>query len=116
MNFLQLLTKCWLVSVLTLLALFFSFNTLSAQSRRVLVFSKTEGFRHASIDAGKTAFSKMATQKGFAVDFTEDASQFSTANLKKYNAVVFLSNTGDVLNDLQQRVFTTFTWCSPILR
>ena len=34
----------------------------------VLVFSKTEGYRHASIEAGKKAFSKMATDKGFAVD------------------------------------------------
>ena len=67
-------------------------NTGYAQSSRVLVFSKTVGFRHASIDAGKAALSKMAAAKGFAIDFTEDASQFVTANLKQYNAVVFKYN------------------------
>ena len=66
---------------IALLAMFFT-NTLNAQTQRVLVFSKTAGFRHASIDAGKKALTQMATDKGFAIDFTEDATQFVTNNLK----------------------------------
>ncbi|HEY8917049.1 MAG TPA: ThuA domain-containing protein [Chitinophaga sp.] len=93
---------------LALSLLLFLANTLHAQTQRVLVFSKTEAFRHPSIDAGKAAFSKMAAEKGFAVDFTEDAAQFTTATLKKYNAVVFLSTTGDVLNDAQQLEFERY--------
>ncbi|HRH47731.1 MAG TPA: ThuA domain-containing protein [Panacibacter sp.] len=92
---------------IALLAMFFT-NTLSAQTQRVLVFSKTEGFHHASIDAGKTAFTKMAAEKNFAVDFTDDASKFTTANLKQYSAVVFLSTTGDVLNNEQQQEFERY--------
>src|SRR4051812_37403017 len=81
----------------------FAFNVKTEQAvLRVLVFSKTEGFRHASIEAGKKAFLKMAEEKKFQVDFTEDANQFVTAGLKKYNAVVFLNTTGDVLNSIQQ--------------
>ena len=72
---------------------------------RVLVFSKTVSFRHASIEAGKTAFQKMAKEKGFSVDLTEDAAQFNTENLKRYRAVVFLNTTGDVLNPTQQEKF-----------
>ncbi|HRI19614.1 MAG TPA: ThuA domain-containing protein, partial [Panacibacter sp.] len=93
--------------IIALLAMFFT-NTLNAQTQRVLVFSKTEGFHHASIDAGKTAFSKMAAEKNFAVDFTDDATKFTTANLKQYSAVVFLSTTGDVLNDAQQSEFERY--------
>ncbi len=91
-----------------LLVLLFASTTLNAQTQRVLVFSKTEGFHHASIDAGKTALTKMAAEKGFAVDFTVDATQFTTNNLKKYSAVVFLSTTGDVLNDAQQQEFERY--------
>ncbi|MES1224787.1 MAG: ThuA domain-containing protein, partial [Bacteroidota bacterium] len=91
-----------------LLVTFFTGNTVIAQTQRVLVFSKTEGFRHASIEAGKKAFSKMAAEKNFTPDFTEDAAQFNTANLKKYNAVVFLSTTGDVLNEEQQQEFERY--------
>lgn len=100
--------KTVFICTIALMAIFFSANTLSAQTRHVLVFSKTDGFRHASIGAGKTAFAKMATEKNFAVDFTEDAAQFVTANLKKYNAVVFLSTTGDVLNADQQQEFERY--------
>jgi hypothetical protein len=30
----------------------------------------------------------MGYERGFSVDFTEDANQFNTGNLKKYNAVI----------------------------
>src|SRR5262245_2075962 len=80
----------------------FTFSANAKDQPRLLVFSKTEGFRHASIEAGKKALTKMAAEKGFMIDFTEDATQFVTANLKKYNAVVFLNTTGDVLNNAQQ--------------
>ena len=92
---------------LPLLSIIFTFHISFAQ-RRVLVFSKTEGFRHASIEAGKTAFQKMAGEKGFTANFTEDATRFNTGNLKQYQAVIFLNTTGDVLNDKQQTEFERY--------
>ena len=38
--------------------------------RRLLVFSKTAGFRHASIKDGKIALQKLAAGHNFAIDFT----------------------------------------------
>jgi cytochrome c len=96
---------------------FFSFTLVfflllanaTAQSKiNLLVFSKTAGFRHESINAGKTAFANMAKDKGFTVSFTEDATQFNEQNLKKFNAVMFLNTTGDVLNDAQQQAFERY--------
>jgi cytochrome c len=95
------------LSIVFLLFLF-AFNRARFEKPRVLVFSKTDGFRHASIEAGKPAFEKMAAEKGFTVDFTEDANQFTNANLKQYNAVVFLNTTGDVLNNEQQEEFERY--------
>lgn len=74
----------------------------------ILVFSKTKGFRHASIKAGKTALMQMGTGNGFRADTTEDAGTFTLANLKRYRAVVFLSTTGDVLDAEQQRAFEQY--------
>jgi cytochrome c len=86
-----------------------SSNSLLAQTKiNVLVFSKTEAFRHQSIEAGKTALAKMAKEKGFEVSFTEDATQFSELNLKKFNTVIFLNTTGDILNNEQQSVFERY--------
>ncbi|MBU1823024.1 MAG: ThuA domain-containing protein, partial [Bacteroidetes bacterium] len=87
-----------------------SVQSLFAQVPKVnvLVFSKTAAFRHESIEAGKKALTKMASEKGFGVSFTEDATQFADANLKKYNTVLFLNTTGDVLNDEQQIAFERY--------
>ena len=72
---------------------------------RVLVFSKTAGFRHDSIPEGVAAVKSLGAANGFRVDATEDAGAFSSRNLARYDAVVFLSTTGDVLNEAQQRAF-----------
>src|SRR5215208_2911073 len=68
----------------------------------VLVFSKTAGFRHTSIPNGIAAIQTLGQQNDFDVTATEDAAAFTDANLAQFDAVVFLSTTGDVLNDEQQ--------------
>ncbi|THH34607.1 ThuA domain-containing protein [Neolewinella litorea] len=74
----------------------------------VLVFSKTEGFRHESIGAGQEALRQLAKEKNFRADFTEDAGAFTEANLSGYQAVVFLNTTGDVLDPKQQETFERY--------
>ncbi|MGZ3374886.1 MAG: ThuA domain-containing protein, partial [Gemmatimonadaceae bacterium] len=69
------------------------------QQARVLVFSKTAGFRHSSIGVGIAAVKKLGAENGFAVDATEDAGAFTSKNLARYRAVVWLNTTGDVLDD-----------------
>jgi cytochrome c len=94
-----------LIPVLALLVLLYS---CKEETPRVLVFSKTKGYRHESITAGKGALQKLAAEKGFAVDTTEVSDDFNDENLKKYQAVVFLSTTGDVFNEAQQNSFKRF--------
>jgi uncharacterized protein len=74
----------------------------------VLAFSKTEGYRHESIEAGTAALKKMAKDNFFKLDHTEDASQFSSDNLKNYDVVIMLNTTGDVFNDSQKKAFQEF--------
>ncbi|MGW4436939.1 ThuA domain-containing protein [Streptomyces sp. NPDC004596] len=76
-----------------------------AHAKRVLVFSKTAGFRHDSIPAGVTAVRQLGEANGFTVDATEDAGAFTGRNLRRYDAVVFMSTTGDVLDTAQQDAF-----------
>jgi len=80
----------------------------AASLTKVLVFSKTAAFRHDSIPAGITAIRNLGSQNGFAVDATEDAGAFTTANLAQYQAVVWLSTTGDVLDATQQTAFESY--------
>ena len=78
------------------------------QQSRILVFSKTAGFRHSSIEPGIAAIRQLGAQNNFAVDATEDAAAFSDRNLRRYRAVVFLSTTGDVLDARQQDAFERY--------
>ena len=80
----------------------------AAETFRALVFSKTLMYRHASITNGVAMLKKLAAQNQFAVEATEDASAFTPENLARYRVVVFLSTSGDVLNDAQQEAFRNF--------
>ena len=92
--------------LVTLLACSLSYSALAQDA--ILVFSRTKGYRHASIGAGKRAIMAMGAANKFQVDTTEDAAQFALANLKKYKTVVFLSTTGNVLDSLQQMAFEQY--------
>lgn len=75
---------------------------------RVLVFSKTKGYRHESIDTAKLVLMQLGKTHGFQVDTTEDATFFKDETLKRYQAVIFLSTTMDVLNVPQQDDFKRY--------
>lgn len=79
------------------------------KTKKVLVFSKTAGFRHReAINAGKKEIPLLGQKNKFSVDTTESADAFTPENLKQYSAVVFLCTTGNVLNDQQQQAFEEF--------
>ncbi len=81
---------------------------LAQTNPRVLVFSKTTGFRHDSIPDGLAAIRQLGQQNGFDVDATEDAAAFNDTNLARYQSVVWLSTTGDVLDAVQQAAFERY--------
>ena len=75
---------------------------------RVLVFSKTAGFRHPSIPNGVAAIRQLGPQNNFDVVATENAADFADTNLTQFAAVIFLSTTGDVLDAAQQSAFERY--------
>jgi glucose/arabinose dehydrogenase len=74
----------------------------------VLVFSKTAGFRHDSIPTGIARIQQLGAANRFRVQATEDASVFRRTTLRRYEVVVFLSTTGNVLNRSQQDAFEAY--------
>jgi type 1 glutamine amidotransferase len=81
----------------------------SAQkSKSVLIFSKTTGFRHESIPKGVKTVSKLLADNNINYLHTEDAVHFHADSLKKYDAVIFLNTTGDVLDETQKQNFQRF--------
>ncbi len=93
---------------ITLLLLWIFTSCETDQPDRILVFSKTSGYRHESIRDGKQALLSLGQEHGVVVDTTEDASVFNDELLPGYKAVVFLSTTNDVLDSAQQESFRRY--------
>ena len=54
------------------------------KQKKILVFSKTAGFRHtAAIQAGKKEIQELGRKNKFRVDTTENADVFTPENLKQ---------------------------------
>lgn len=83
-------------------------NNMFAQQFKILLFSKTDGFHHESINEGVTAIKQLANRHTFSVDWQENASIFTDKGLEKYQAVIFLNTTGNILNEEQQAAFEKF--------
>ena len=87
-------------------------NTEAAENAKmpelVLVFTKTSGYRHQSIEKGVQTFRELGRKNGFVALQTESSEDFTPQNLANYKLVVFLSTTLDVLNEQQQRAFENY--------
>ncbi|MFK7849483.1 MAG: ThuA domain-containing protein [Akkermansiaceae bacterium] len=65
-----------------------------AEPRKLLVFSRTNGFRHKSIATGKVALAKMGEMTGaFEAVISDDLSNFEKDKIGEFDAICFLSTT-----------------------
>lgn len=75
----------------------------------VLIFTKTNGFVHGeAIKEGTKLITNIGRQNMFNVDHTNISSFFMEENLKKYQSIIFLNTTLDVLNKNEEVVFKNF--------
>ena len=82
-------------------------NTL-LKAKKVLIFSKTEGYHHTSIHYANKVLKEYLAQHGYDADTSNDASLIVEENLRSYAAIIFLSTTGDIFNAQQQADFERF--------
>lgn len=106
------LNKMKNLRLLLAFGLFLSIVTFASAQRngqfRALLFTKTNGFHHESIHAGVAAIKQLGDRHFFAVEWHEDPNRFSDENLSRYDVVIFLNTTGDILNDAQQAAFEKY--------
>jgi cytochrome c len=90
---------------LFIIILFYNGCKTDSYARKVLVFTKTKGYHHASIPAGVAAIEQIGKENNFSVDVDSNSNVFNDDDLKKYKAVIFLSTTGNILNSDEQLAF-----------
>jgi type 1 glutamine amidotransferase len=76
--------------------------------KKILVFSKTNGWRHKSIPNGIEALKKIGIENTWKIDFSEDSLVFNSKNISKYNLIIFLNTTGNILGSEQEESFKKF--------
>ena len=82
-----------------------SFKSSNKQIKNVLIFTKTAGYRHKSIEQGVATIRTLGDKHGFKIYHTEEASFINSKTLKQFHTVIFLNTTGDILNNEQQMHF-----------
>lgn len=95
-------------SLALLLVLSTPVPTRAGESLSVLVFTRAEGFVHASIGDGVSMITALGQAEGWTVDVTGETTLFTTSGLAGYDVVVWLSTTGDVLDAAEQSAFEGF--------
>ena len=75
---------------------------------QILVFTKTAGFRHQSIEKGVSTLRNLGNANNFEITNSEDSSIFTQSGLSEYDLIIFLSTTQDILNEQQQEAFENY--------
>tara|TARA_R110000823_G_scaffold210224_13_gene340563 strand:+ start:22166 stop:23056 length:891 start_codon:yes stop_codon:yes gene_type:complete len=76
------------------------------RSPAVLVFSKTNAFRHKEgIAGGARALRAIAEERNWGLFHTENGAVFNAADLEQFRVVVFLNASGDMLDAAQEQAF-----------
>jgi len=75
-----------------------AFVTSAAMARdkaRILIYSGSTGYRHASIPAAVESLKSIAAKAGYVADATEDPEVFDAGKLAQYKAIVLVSTSTD---------------------
>ncbi|UCG88711.1 MAG: ThuA domain-containing protein, partial [Gemmatimonadota bacterium] len=75
-----------------------------SEERRILVFSRTEGFVHQAIGATEAALEYMGEKtRAFEVEVSTDMEAFDASNLARFDAVLFNNTTQLAFEDPDHR-------------
>ncbi|MGW2305371.1 ThuA domain-containing protein [Streptomyces sp. NPDC001809] len=77
-------------------------------SSDVLIYTRTAGYRHASIADGAVALVELAGELGRGAEVSEDPGVFSAGRLAGCSVVVLLSTTGNVLTPEGRAAFEAY--------
>ncbi|KAK0495394.1 class I glutamine amidotransferase-like protein [Armillaria luteobubalina] len=101
-------TTSGLISLLFLELLLTCTTPAFGETARALVYTATAGFRHDSIPTAVQAL--RARGSAVSIDFqnTEDKGVFTDQGLEGYDIVIFLSTTGEVLDDTGKTAFQNY--------
>ncbi len=83
-------------------------NQEVVDKKKIIIFTKTAEFRHASITAGVEVVTDISKKLGYEVVHTENSAIFNANQLSQVEAIVFLNTTGEILNNQQKEALVNY--------
>ncbi len=74
----------------------------------VLIISKTNGYRHDSIEEAVPAIEALVAARGWSSFATENAAVFNPRQLAKFDVIVFANASGDIYTPAQRAAFQSW--------
>ena len=101
--------KKYAVFVVVLIITILGLSDISyAAVKKVLIFTKTAGYRHDNIEKGVEVLKKLYNDIGIQTVHSEDANLFLSDSLASFDAVLFFSTTGTIFNKEQKEAFQKY--------
>jgi type 1 glutamine amidotransferase len=93
---------------LGVLFLLFSNIIIAQKQFKVLLVTETGGWHHESIEPGVIAVYELAATHNFDVNRQQIAEKITEDELKNYDAVIFLSTTGNIFDESEKTALQKF--------
>lgn len=93
---------------LSILFIMFSSLVTAQKQFKVLLITETGGWYHESIETGVIAINELAATHNFEVNRQQNAQKITEDKLKNYDAIIFLSTTGNIFDETEKLAFQKF--------
>lgn len=94
--------------LLSFVLVMFSNFLLAQKQFKVLLITETSGWYHESIEAGVIAINELAATHNFEVNRQQKSIKLSKFSLNNYDAILFLSTTGDIFDEREKNIIQEF--------
>jgi len=98
----------YLAKTIIIISLFTAMVLSQSENINILVFTKANIFVHESRIAGAEAIKNLEVNYPFNVVISEDSLIFSDEKLVDFDVIVFVSTSGNILNESGKRAFKKF--------
>ena len=83
-------------------------KVFTQESLNVLIFTKTNGFRHKSIPESKNQLTKWSEEQNWKITFSEDSTDLRDQILDEVDVLVFLNTSGNILGATEKEALVNY--------
>lgn len=105
----KLTKSVYLLIILHCFCFVFGFNHINSQQElNILVFTKTNGFRHKSIPKSIEKINDWSNTEHWNIEFSEDSTRINNNVLNQIDVLMFLNTSGNILGNSEKEALLNY--------